>query len=398
MSPVSAGALGVTVGLVLAAVAYWLVQVSERRQAAETSLPAERTASPVPRGVQEVLAVLRSAGIVVDRGGTVRTASATAVTFGLVRGQHLVHEELREMVAAVQREGVILEREFESARGPIGAGRLVLGVRVAPIGEDLVVVLVEDRTQAHRVEEVRRDFVVNVSHELKTPVGGLALLAEAVEDAADDPEAVARFAGRMKKETERLTRLVSEIVDLSRLQTSDLLADMVVVDVAACAEEAVEHTRLVAGTRTVEARTVQDRRLLRVLGDAELLTTAVRNLITNAISYSEEGTRVTVVTRRSGDLVEVSVTDEGHGISTEDQERIFERFYRVDAARSRSTGGTGLGLSIVKHICANHGGDVTVWSQEGQGSTFTMRLPAADDPIPSEGVPPAPEARKGEHP
>lgn len=399
-----------TVGLVLAAVAFWLVHISERRQARETALPETRTVPSVPRGVQDVLSVLRSAGIVVDRSGTVRTASAAAVAFGLVRGQDLRHEELRAMVVAVQRDGLIREQEFQTAHGPIGAGRLVLGARVAPIGDGLVVVLVEDRTQAHRVEEVRRDFVVNVSHELKTPVGGLALLAEAVADAADDPEAVARFAGRMKGETERLTRLVREIVDLSRLQTSDLLADMVVVDVADCAEEAVEHTRLVAGTRKVEHRAPPGHDRLHVFGDHELITTAVRNLITNAISYSEDGTRVTVVTRRTGDLVEVSVTDEGRGISTTDQERIFERFYRVDAARSRSTGGTGLGLSIVKHICANHGGDVSVWSQEGQGSTFTMRLPAvtddlpvgaprsaAPDPIPSNGVHPGATPRKGEH-
>ncbi len=386
-----------TVGLVLAAVAFWLVHVSERRQARETALPETSSATSVPRGVQDVLAVLRSAGIVVDRSGRVRTASAAAVTYGLVRGQDLLHEELRDLVLEVQRDGVIRERELETARGPIGSGRLVLSARVAPIGDDLVVVLVEDRTQARRVEEVRRDFVVNVSHELKTPVGGLALLAEAVGDAADDPEAVARFAGRMKRETERLARLVREIVDLSRLQTSDLLADMVLVDVAACADEAVEHTRTVAGSRTVEARAVGDRARLRVLGDHELITTAVSNLVTNAIAYSEDGTRVSVVTRRSGDVVEVSVTDEGRGISAEDQERIFERFYRVDAARSRSTGGTGLGLSIVKHICANHGGEVTVWSQEGQGSTFTVRLPAADDPIPSDGAHRAAGARKGEH-
>ena len=386
-----------TVGLVLAAVAFWLVHVSERRQARETALPEATPGPAVPRGVQDVLAVLRSAGIVVDRSGTVRTASAAAVTYGLVRGQDLLDDELRELVAEVQRDGAIRERELETARGPIGAGRLVLSARVAPIGDGLVVVLVEDRTQARRVEEVRRDFVVNVSHELKTPVGGLALLAEAVGDAADDPDAVARFAGRMKRETERLTRLVREIVDLSRLQASDLLADMVLVDVAACADEAVDHTGTVAGNRTVEARSVGDRARLRVLGDHELITTAVSNLVTNAIAYSEDGTRVTVVTRRSGDLVEVSVTDEGRGISAEDQERIFERFYRVDAARSRSTGGTGLGLSIVKHICANHGGDVTVWSQEGQGSTFTMRLPAADDPIPSDGAHRAAGARKGEH-
>ena len=136
---------------------------------------------------------------------------------------------------------------------------------------------------------------------------------------------------------------------------------------------------------------------LLVRGDQDMLVTAVRNLVGNAVSYSDEGTSVGVGARRFEDTVEITVTDQGPGIPAADQERIFERFYRVDAARSRSTGGTGLGLSIVKHICANHGGDVTVWSQEGQGSTFTMRLPAADDPIPSDGAHRAAGARKGEH-
>jgi two-component system sensor histidine kinase SenX3 len=375
----SAGALGVAVGFLLAVLAWWLVRLSERWQAAETATAPDPYATVLPRGVQDVLSVLRAGGIVVDRSGRVLTASSSSVAFGLVRGQDLLHEGLRSLVSAVQRDGVIREGEYEIARGPLGAGIVIVSCRVAPIGDDLVVILVEDRTQARRVEEVRRDFVVNVSHELKTPVGGLALLAEAVEDAADDPEAVARFAGRMKGETRRLTRLVSEIVDLSRLQTNDLLADMVIVDVAACAAEAVDHTRLLGGQRELEAVSTQDPAGLRVYGDRELITTAIRNLVTNAISYSEDGTKVTVVTRRVDDVVEVSVTDQGRGISLADQERIFERFYRVDAARSRSTGGTGLGLSIVKHICANHGGEVTVWSQEGQGATFTMRLPAVVD-------------------
>ena len=218
-----------------------------------------------------------------------------------------------------------------------------------------------------------------VSHELKTPVGGLQLLAEAVQDAADDPEAVARFAARMTTETRRLTSLVSEIIDLSRLQTSDPLTDMVIVDVAVCADEAVEQTRLVAGLREVVATPTDPPGQLRVYGDPELVTTAIRNLITNALNYSDDGTKVGVVVRRVDDVVEVSVSDQGRGISAQDQERVFERFYRVDPARSRITGGTGLGLSIVKHICANHGGEVTVWSQEGQGSTFTLRLPAIID-------------------
>ena len=375
MEWLTAGALGVLLGLTLAVGARVLVRMSEGRQAPGT--PAAPVEPAVPEGVADVLAVLRDSAIVLDAGGAVVKTSASAVAHGLVRGNHLTHGELRDLVAEVQRDGIIREAELELARGPLGQGRMVMGVRVAPIGTDLALVLVVDRTKARRVEEVRRDFVVNVSHELKTPVGGLALLAEAVEDASDDPVAVSRFAGRMKVETTRLSRLVSEIVDLSRLQTADLDQKLEVVNVPATVAEATDQTRIVAGDRQITVSTAGPGADLTVHADQELLITAVRNLVTNAINYSDDNTRIAVVTRRHGDLVEVSVTDQGQGISAENQERIFERFYRVDAARSRATGGTGLGLSIVKHICANLGGDVVVWSEVGQGSTFTIRLPAA---------------------
>ncbi|MGB3186546.1 MAG: ATP-binding protein [Ornithinimicrobium sp.] len=330
-------------------------------------------------GVAELLAATRSGGIVADRSGRVLRATSSALTFGLIRGRELSHPDLLELFMLVLGDGGTRDGEFESARGPVGQGRLVIGVRIAQLADGLMLMLIEDRTAARRVEEVRRDFVVNVSHELKTPVGGLSLLAEAVEGASDDPVAVRRFAGRMKVEAERLSTLVSEIVDLSRLQTADMLTELRVVDVHACASEAVEQTRVIAGERVVTSRAAGPVASLRVYGDAELITTAIRNLVTNAISYSEDRTRVSVVTRRVEDIVEIKVSDQGRGISVADQERIFERFYRVDAARSRMTGGTGLGLSIVKHICSNLGGEVRLWSQEGQGSTFTMRLPGIVD-------------------
>jgi two-component system sensor histidine kinase SenX3 len=235
---------------------------------------------------------------------------------------------------------------------------------------------VEDRSEARRLEEIRRDFVANVSHELKTPVGGLALLAEAVLDAHDDPEAVTRFARRMQVESTRLSRLVQEIVDLSRLQVAASLSEPQLVDLAAAAQEAVDRSRLAAEDKDIEIALVSTENC-DVWGDHELLVTAIRNLIGNAVAYSDAGTPVVVAVRPvDGDRVELAVTDQGHGIAVADQQRIFERFYRVDSARSRSTGGTGLGLSIVKHVAANHGGDVSVWSEPGQGSTFTLRLPA----------------------
>lgn len=363
---------------------------AERTAGHGRGVDSEGDADVLADGVIELLAATRSGGIVADRSGRVLRATSSALTFGLVRGRELSHPELSTLFSLVLGDGRTREGEFESARGPVGQGRLVIGVRVAQLAGGPILMMIEDRTAARRVEEVRRDFVVNVSHELKTPVGGLSLLAEAVEGASDDPEAVRRFARRMKVETERLSTLVREIVDLSRLQTADLLTELKVVDVRDCAAEAVEQTRVIAGERVVTARAAVPSEHVRVYGDADLITTAIRNLVTNAISYSDDSTRVSVVTRRVDEIVEVKVSDQGRGISPSDQERVFERFYRVDAARSRMTGGTGLGLSIVKHICSNLGGEVTLWSQEGQGSTFTMRLPGISDddrPVGSDAPP-----------
>ena len=323
-----------------------------------------------------VVAVLPSGAIVLDAADAVVSASPWAVTHGLIRDDNLVHAELRRLARQVRRDGQISEVELDLPRGSRGRGRMTVGARVAPLGDAFVLLLVDDHTKARRVEEVRRDFVVNVSHELKTPVGGMALLAEAVLDARDDPEAVARFARRMQVESRRLTGLVQEIVDLSRLQIADALLTPELVDVGSAAIAAIEQSRVVAEARDVELVPSLTPGV-QVVGDPNLLATAIRNLVGNAVHYSEPGTRVAVSVRSEDGLVEIAVTDQGPGIHESEQARIFERFYRIDAARSRDTGGTGLGLAIVKHICANHGGEVTVWSEEGHGSTFTMRLPAA---------------------
>jgi two-component system, OmpR family, sensor histidine kinase SenX3 len=373
VDPTVAAILGGVLGLVAGAI---IVTWTRRAERSRDRL--SRTSDPgaLPAGVSTVLAVLRSETIVLDAADAVVSVSPSAVAHGLVRDDDLVHDELRYLARQVRRDGVIRQVELDLPRGPLGRGRITVGARVAPLGGGYVLLLAEDRTQAQRVEEVRRDFVVNVSHELKTPVGGLVLLAEAVLEAKDDPEAVARFAHRMQVESTRLTRLVQEIVDLSRLQIAGTLHEPELVDVGAAAAEAIEQSRLVAGSRVVEIVSSLEPGA-RVFGDVELLVTAIRNLIGNAINYSATGARIAVSVRCAQQLVEIAVADQGQGIAESEQARIFERFYRVDTARSRATGGTGLGLAIVKHICANHGGEITVWSEQGQGSTFTMRLPAA---------------------
>jgi two-component system sensor histidine kinase SenX3 len=330
----------------------------------------------VPSGVAAVLQVLRSSAVLLDPSDAVVKASPAAHAMGLVRGQRLVPEELTGIARQVRRDGEIRQVELELPRGPLGQDTLAVSVRVAPLGAQLVLVLVEDRTEARRVDAVRRDFVANVSHELKTPVGALSLLAEAVLSASDDPDAVRRFAGRMQKEAHRLTNLVQDLIDLSRVQGDDPLTKAVPVDLGEVVAAARERVAEVAEARQIEL-VAAGADGVRVLGDRGQLTTAVGNLVENAVNYSPDRTKVVVSVRVDGELAEVSVTDQGVGIPDQDLNRIFERFYRVDPARSRITGGTGLGLAIVKHIAATHGGDVSVWSVEGAGSTFTLRLPVA---------------------
>ena len=328
----------------------------------------------LPEGAAEVLAAVGRAFVVVDAIDGVVRASPAAYAYGLVRGHTLVHEQLLEMTAKVRRDGVILERLLELPRGPLGQGTIVVQVRAAVIAEEYILLLADDRTEVTRTEEVRNDFVANVSHELKTPVGAISLLAEALESSADDPEAVRRFAKRTHKESARLAALVQDIIELSRLQGANVAQQGRAVDINTVVAEAVDRSQLPAESKNIDL-VVGGHADAMVYGDQDQLVTALRNLIDNAIRYSPENTRVGIGIRSKDGLVAVSVTDQGEGLSPEDQERVFERFYRVDAARSRHTGGTGLGLSIVKHVVANHGGEVTLWSQPGQGSTFTIRLP-----------------------
>ena len=328
----------------------------------------------LPEGAAEVLAAVGRAFVVVDAIDGVVRASPAAYAYGLVRGHTLVHEQLLEMTAKVRRDGVILERLLELPRGPLGQGTIVVQVRAAVIAEEYILLLADDRTEVTRTEEVRNDFVANVSHELKTPVGAISLLAEALESSADDPEAVRRFAKRTHKESARLAALVQDIIELSRLQGANVAQQGRAVDINTVVAEAVDRSQLPAESKAIDL-VVGGHADAMVYGDQDQLVTALRNLIDNAIRYSPENTRVGVGIRSKDGLVAVSVTDQGEGLSPEDQERVFERFYRVDAARSRHTGGTGLGLSIVKHVVANHGGEVTLWSKPGQGSTFTIRLP-----------------------
>ncbi|MFF2011910.1 sensor histidine kinase [Streptomyces sp. NPDC058195] len=352
----------------------------DQKKPTRTSMRPDSNA-PLPPGVDTVLSVLSSSAVVLDESDSVVKASSAAYALGLVRGGRLAVEPMLNMARDTRRDGEIRQVELDLPRRGTGRGEaLAVSARVAPLGSRLVLLLVEDLTEARRIEAVRRDFVANVSHELKTPVGALSLLSEAVMDASDDPEAVERFAGRMQVEATRLTNLVQEIIDLSRVQNDDPLEDAEPVRVDELVAEAIDRCRQQAGSKqiTMAAGGTAE---LHIWGNRGQLAAALGNLVENAVNYSPARTRVGIAARRvsvpGGDQIEIAVTDQGIGISEKERERVFERFYRVDPARSRATGGTGLGLAIVKHVAASHGGEVTVWSSEGQGSTFTLRLPDA---------------------
>ena len=361
-------AFGIVVGAGVTAV---LVASTRRGQRAVAVV-----STAVPDGVDQVIEALESAGVVLDPSNTVVKASPGAMAFGLVWNQALVHPELVTIVDRVRRYGESITQELELARGPFGDANIYLFVRVARLGARYILLLAEDRTESYRLDEVRRDFVANISHELKTPIGAVGLLAEALQAASDEPDQVRRFAKRLTKEADRLARITQEIIELSRLQAADALASPTVVEIDHVVALAVDQNRVAAESSRVTIVSGGDTGA-EVYGDGPLLAVALHNLIANAIQYSPKGSRVGVGVKNADGIVEIAVTDQGIGIPDDELDRVFERFFRIDPARSRHTGGSGLGLSIVKHVVQNHGGDIRVWSQPGKGSTFTIRLPEA---------------------
>ena len=342
-----------------------------RRTARESA----NSLASLPTGIVDLLEVVDAEYLLLAPGELVVRASDASSTLGMVRDGKLVSDEILNIVRACRRSQIAQEATIELPRGPIGEGTHNLLVRVAPVGnQGLIAVLIFDDSEFRRLDSVRRDFVANISHELKTPIGALSILSEAVLEASDDPVAITRFASRMQTEAKRLSDLVQEIINLSRIQDEDPLKNAVSFLLSDLVLQAIDESRLTAESREIKIEFIRNNEVT-VLGDESQLEMAISNLIENAINYSPDKTTVVVSLNKVDGLAELKVKDQGIGISEENIERIFERFYRVDPARSRATGGTGLGLSIVKHIITNHGGDITVWSEQGEGSTFTMRLP-----------------------
>lgn len=363
---------------------------------------------PVLPTERRFVEVMPYALIVADSAGAVAYASKGADPLNLVRNGRLVAEDIGEVLALVVADGQVRERELkvtlprpdrrQDGRG-VRAGEAVptdtlyLRVRIGAIADDLFAIFLRDMSEQRRFEAMRRDFITNVSHELKTPSGAISLLAETITDAADDPDAVRYFAGRITKESQRLAELVHKLIELQRAQDAPAMSDAKPMSVVAMTRESIAANEVQADAKQIgivlslngrvipvevpegEPETLDDDVLVRV--GREPFTTAVKNLVENAVHYSPAHTTVSVGIGVVGDRVRIRVVDQGIGIPKESLGRIFERFYRVDPARSRETGGSGLGLAITKHCVQECGGTISVWSREGEGSTFTIELPVA---------------------
>lgn len=331
------------------------------------------SAAAISPQLSDLLDVLQAASVLVDATGLVVRASTTALSLGLVQSHMLVHKPLAELVDRARGRRDAIEAEFELVTGLRGE-RSYVYARAGRIDTNLVLLMVEDRTESRRLDDTRRDFIANISHELKTPIAAIGLLAETLADGIDDEATVKRFAGNLKREAERLGNLVQDIIQLSKVQSTDSQEGFGPVELDEVIAQAVENNTVLAESRRANIQVASSPGHV-VFGNREALIMAVGNLIQNAILYSDEGKQVGVGMRVVDGVAEISVIDNGVGISVEDQERIFERFYRVDQSRSRATGGTGLGLAIVKHVALNHRGEIRLFSKAGMGSTFTLRIP-----------------------
>lgn len=315
---------------------------------------------------------------VVDRTGDVILSNGRAHELGIVH-ERSVHTDVWRVAQDSFQDQETYSIDVHPSKNTRRARNRITAVQavVKPltlIDDRFVIIYASDESENVRMESARRDFVANVSHELKTPVGGMALLAEALMESADDPDQVVYFGSRLHREALRMADMINELISLSKLQGAERLPDMEPVKVDDIIDEAIERTQLAADNARIEL-VRGERTGAWVQADRSLLVTAVANLVSNAINYSPQSVPVSVSQTIRNDVVMIRVTDRGIGIAPEDQERVFERFFRVDKARSRQTGGTGLGLAIVKHVMANHGGSISLWSRPGTGSTFTLELP-----------------------
>jgi two-component system sensor histidine kinase SenX3 len=368
--------LGLLVGLAAGVVSYLLFAASSRKSSVIV-VNADSGAEEVhPNENIESLLLIRDA---------VNSLSVGVVVVG-TDGKVIFRNKLAESVTGVIHSDVLVEEVVEQhlkialsgetkrqVLDLFGPPRRVFAVSATPLHISGAVVMIEDITERYLVDAVRTDFVANISHELKTPVGALAVLAEALSQ-EDDLDIIHRLSEKMVDEAIRVGRTIDDLLELSRIEFGgEAVKDE--VDAEAIISESISRVSPLALTHAIKVAMVELPESLKVVGDRRQLVSAIGNLVENAVKYSEVGSAVEVTARAQGDWVEFTVKDFGLGIPSRDLDRVFERFYRVDRARSRDTGGTGLGLAIVRHVANNHGGDVSVTSIEGEGSTFALKIP-----------------------
>ena len=356
MHPVVAGLIGASLTL-----AVFLLVLIVRRGIVD----GRRGGEVLALDTQDLVRIVESQpwpAVLVGEHDEILAANRSIQAHALVQGTRLADRKLLGLVRTVRREGHPVTGDLvEELRGS-----------VTPLPGGLVMVVADDVAEARRVDEVRRDFLAGASHELKTPIGAIAILSEAIGEAVEDAEAVAHFTGRLNRESTRLSGLVEQIIELSRVQSAPV-SDRRLLEIRDVVDEAIGHCLVLAESRAVQL--VQGPVTAEsVLGDGQQLVVALTNLVKNAVTHSAPGSRVVV---HAFVAAELSVVDSGPGIPPAEQERIFERFYRTDFARSRNDGGSGLGLAIVRHSAESHGGEVSVWSVPGQGSTFTLSIPSS---------------------
>lgn len=322
----------------------------------------------------ELLEVLAPAGMVLNQSNVIVRVTGGALATGLVDGRKLIHKKLNDLVSSARETEEIRVLDAELTTKLKGT-KLFISARAKSIGDGNVLLIVDDRTESFRLDEMRKDFMANISHELKTPIGAVGLLAEAMENSLDQPAVLAKLVKNISKEAKRLSALVKDIIQLSRIQSAATVTSTEIVNLIDVVQDAIDRNSWRSEKSDVQVVFTSLRDRVQIYGDAEMLTVAVKNLVENAIIYSNKGDTVEVVVDLADDVAKILVKDSGIGIPKDEQSRVFERFYRVDQSRSRETGGTGLGLSIVKHAAISHLGDVQLFSKPGVGSTFTLRLP-----------------------
>lgn len=371
LSPIAV-LFGIAVGIIASGAAWYVSFKRAKPQVVEVN---DLLASAV-----ELLEALGSAGAVLSPTNLVIRATSQVLALGIVDGRQLSSKRLITLVGKARETDKTLATEIELSSGR-KKPKLFISARAKSISDGNVLLVIDDRTDSHRIDEMRKDFMANISHELKTPIGAIGLLSEAMENTLDQPEQLAKLLGNIRKESKRLTFLVQDIIQLSRIQGASTVSISKHINLVEVVRDAIDRNSWRSEKSGIGIDFETPKEHIEVVGDPEMLTVAVKNLVENAIIYSNPGASVAVVIEMLGNFAQIVVKDTGIGISKQDLNRVFERFYRVDQSRSRETGGTGLGLSIVKHAAMSHGGEVLLFSKPGIGSTFTLRLPMVDTKV-----------------